>query len=154
LYWRPARFPFLVWERAITPWDLSGFLSSRAQILRHLIGAHHDGTQCVYDLQLLALHPGGLQDLRDRARAIVNGSDPRAAWLRDLVVFEGYHERLLVAAEAVLAGAEEIDPNDAYNPDISLRAYLRWCSRQPGTPTEAWNAWRAGRFTFEQGVAT
>lgn len=153
LAWRPLRFPFLVKERAITPWDLSGFLASREQIIRHLLGAHHDGTQCVYDLQLLALHPGGLAELRRRAAAVVDGTDPRGPWLRDLVVFERYHERLLAAANALLDGAEELDPKDAANPDISLRAYLRWCASQPPSPAETWRHWRAGRFTFERGLA-
>ncbi len=153
LAWRPLRFPFLVKERAITPWDLSGFLASREQIVRHLLGAHHDGTQCVYDLQLLSLHPGGLAELRDRAAAVVDGTDRRAGWLRDLVVFERYHERLLAAAEAVLGGADELSPADAADPDISFRAYLRWCARQPPTPRETWRAWRSGRFTFERGLA-
>ena len=40
-----------------------------------------------------------LEVLRDRVRKIVDGSDPRAAWLRDLVVFEGYHEQLAAAVK-------------------------------------------------------
>lgn len=152
LAWRPLRFPFLVKERAITPWDLSGFLASREQIVRHLLGAHHDGTQCVYDLQLLALHPGGLAVLRTRVAAVVSGVDPRSEWLKDLVVYERYHEHLLAAVDQVLGGAEEVDPADATNPDISFRAYLRWCACQPPTPSAAWRAWRDGRFTLERGV--
>lgn len=150
--WRPIRFFGLVRERAITPWDLSGFLSSKAQIHRHLLGAHHDRTQCVYDLQLLSLHPGGLAELRERVAAVVSGADPRAGWLRDLVVFERYHERLLEAAERVLAGEEELDPKDADDPDISFRAWLRWCARQPATPAETWHAWRTHAFTLQAGV--
>jgi hypothetical protein len=153
LRFRPIRFFGLAWERAITPWDLSGFLSDEAQIVRHLLGAHHDRTQCVYDLQLLALHPGGLGRLRERVAAVVSGADPRAEWLRDLVVHEHYHERLLAAVERVLAGAEELDPNDAADPDISFRAWLRWCAAQPPTPAETWRAWREGRFTLRRGLA-
>lgn len=152
LAWRPLRFPFLVLERAITPWDLSGFLASPQQIVRHLLGAHHDRTQCIYDVQLLALHPGWLERLRERAAAIVTGTDPRAAWLRDLCVHERYHERVLDAVERVLAGEVELDPRDAEDPDISFRAYLRWCARQPGTPADAIRAWRAGAFRFPVGA--
>lgn len=153
LHYRPLRFPFLVWERAITPWDLSGFLSSPAQIARHLLGAHHDGTQCVYDLQLLALHPGRLAELREQVARVVEVDDARSRWLRDLVVYEGYHEALLAAIDAVAAGADELDPADADDPDISLRALLRWCVRQPRTPGETWAAWRRGAFRFPGGLA-
>ncbi len=151
--WRPLRFFGLVRERAITPWDLSGFLSSKAQIHRHLLGAHHDRTQCVYDLQLLSLHPGGLAELREKVAAVVSGADPRAEWLRDLVVFERYHERLLDAADRVLAGAAELDEADAADPDISFHAWLRWCARQPATPADTWRARREGRFTVHRGIA-
>ena len=41
LQFRPLRFFGLAWERAITPWDLSGFLSDEAQIVRHLLGLYH-----------------------------------------------------------------------------------------------------------------
>src|SRR5262245_63462880 len=36
LHYRPLRFPFLLAERAVTPWDLSGLLSSKEQVFRHL----------------------------------------------------------------------------------------------------------------------
>lgn len=149
---RPLRFPFLVWERVITPWDLSGFLSSKQQAIRHLLGAHHDGTQFVYDLQLLQLHPGGLEELEQQAAAVAAGDTARARWLADLTVYEGYHQALLEGVRRVLEGADELDPDDAVDPDISFRAYLRWCARQPATPAETWAAWRAGRFTFRHGV--
>lgn len=152
LAWRPLRGPFLFWERAITPWDLSGFLASRDQIRRHLLGAHHDGTQFVYDLQLARLHPGLLPELREAAAAVVEGRDPRGEWLRDLCVFQGYHEALLAAVDAVLAGADELAEDDGHDPDISFRAYLRWCLRQPPTPAATWDAVKAGRFRFPQGL--
>lgn len=152
LAWRPLRAPFLLLERAVTPWDLSGFLASRQQIIRHLLAAHHDGTQFVYDLQLLRLHPGGLEELEARAAEVARGESRRARWLQDLVVFEGYHAALLAAVRAVRAGADELDPADAADPDTSLRAYLAWCARQPGSPRETWRAWRAGRFTLRHGL--
>ena len=52
----------------------------------------------------------------------------RARWLRDLTVFEGYHEALLVAVEAALGGKLELSDADARSPDVSLRAYLAWCA--------------------------
>lgn len=152
LGWRGVRLWALLWEGAVTPWDQSGFWSPRERILRHLLGAHHDQGQSVYDLQLLALHPGGLDELRARVVAVLDGTDPRAGWLRDLVVFERYHERLLAAVDAFRAGAAELDDVDAQNPDISLRAYLAWCRRQPATPADTWRAWREGRFTLRDGL--
>src|SRR5690606_29638121 len=79
---RPLRFPFLLAARAITPLDLSGLASSRDRLTAHLIGAHHDRRQFVYDLQILATHPGALDALLARARAVASGADPRAAWLK------------------------------------------------------------------------
>lgn len=152
LQWRVLRGPFLLWERAIAPWDNSGLLSGRERLIRHLLGAHHDGSQFVYDLQLARLHPGLLDELRARAAAVVEGRDPRAEWLRDLVVYQGYHEALLRAVDTVLAGAEELRPEDGSDPDISLRAFLRWCAAQPRTPAETWRAWRRGRFTLFGGL--
>lgn len=133
---RPLRFPFLLRERAIAPLDLSGLLSSPERVLRHLLGAHHDGNQFSYDLQMLAAHPGFLERVRDAARAVVDGSDPRAEWLRDLCVYEGYHESLLAAVERAIDGDYGLPPHEEDDPDISFLAYLRWCAAQPATPGE------------------
>ena len=152
LQWRPLRFPFLVWERAIAPWDLTGFLSSQAQFSRHLLCAHHDGTQCVYDLQILSLSPGGLDTLRSEVARVVEVDDARSRWVRDLCVYERYHEELLEAVDAVRSGAKELNPSDGTDPDISFWAYLDWCARQPQTPGSWWRAWRSGRFDWVGGV--
>src|SRR5262245_44929495 len=60
---RPLRFPFLLAERAVAPWDLSGLLSSKERVFCHLLGAHHDEHQFAYDLEMLAVHPGALAEL-------------------------------------------------------------------------------------------
>lgn len=137
LQWRPLRFPFLVREGAVAPLDFSGFASSRERILRHLLGAHHDENQFAYDLELLAIHPGALEELHERVRRIVTGEDPRAEWLRDLVVFENYHETLLEAVEHALRDGVRLAPHEVDDPDIALSGYLRWCARQPSTWREA-----------------
>jgi hypothetical protein len=131
---RPLRLPFLLAERAVAPLDLSGLLSSRERILRHLLGAHHDQHQFAYDLQMLSLDEGALDELVERARAVVSGADPRAGWLRDLTVFEGYHESLLAAAERALRGELTLPEAEAADPDISFLAYLDWCAARPPTP--------------------
>jgi len=137
LSFRPLRFPFLLRERAIAPLDFSGLASSRERILRHLLGAHHDENQFAYDLELLAIHEGALDELHERVRRVVTGEDPRAEWLRDLVVFERYHENLLAAVEHAREHGVRFAPHEADDPDIAFRAYLRWCAAQPATWPEA-----------------
>jgi hypothetical protein len=152
--WRPLRFPFLLAERAVAPLDLSGLLSSRERVVRHLLGAHHDRHQFVYDLELLRVEPGALDELLVRATAVVNDTDPRAEWLRDLVVFDGYHENLLAAVERACAGDFGVPGADAQNPDVTFAAYLDWCAAQPETPEATWKAVRSGLFAFPGGLAT
>ena len=152
LAFRPLRFPFLLREKAVAPLDFSGLLSSEERVLSHLCGAHHDGDQFAYDLELLETFPGALERLERRAATIVEGRDPRAAWLRDLVVFEGYHEELLLAARDALTGTIGRNPSETGDPDLRLRGYLDWCARQPATPEATWERALAGRFTIAQGV--
>lgn len=144
---RLLRFPFLIREGSVAPWDLSGLASDPDRIERHLLGTHHDRSQSLYDLELLSIHPGRLERLAERVRAVVAGTDPRHRHLRNLCVYEGYHERLLAAVEGRLAG-RPLPVDEANDPDVCFAAHLRWCSRQPATPREAWRAWREGRLDF------
>lgn len=153
LSWRALRLPFLLAERAVAPLDFSGLLSSRERVLKHLLGAHHDRHQFAYDLQMLSIDPGALEELCARARAVVDGSDPRAGWLRDLTVFTGYHESLLAAAERARAGDLSLPEPDARDPDISFSAYLDWCSAQPPTPRATLQAIARRRFSLPAGLA-
>jgi len=149
LEWRPLRFPFLIAERAVAPLDFTGLASSRERIIRHLLAAHHDGSQFVFDLELLSCEPGALDELDRRVRALTAAETARTRWLRDLTVFEGYHENLERAVQGTLARGLELDPADAANADISFRGYLAWCARQPPTPAATLAAWRRGDFTFD-----
>jgi hypothetical protein len=82
---------------------------------------------------------------------VVDGTDPRAAWLRDLCVYEGYHEDLLRVVEAVLARGSvrsELPEHEADDPDITLSAYLRWCAAQPEDLGGVIDAWLAGELSF------
>lgn len=142
------RLPFLMMERAVNPLDFTGLRSAPERLISHLIGAHHDANQFVFDLELMSGH-GQLEVLRERVRKIVDGSDPRAAWLRDLVVFEGYHEQLAAAVERAIARGPELSDDEAEDPDLSLRGAMRWCARQPATPAATLAAWRAGTFRFD-----
>jgi len=148
LHYRPLRFPFLLAERAVAPLDFTGLASSRDRIIRHLLGAHHDGDQFVFDLELLTCHEGGLDALARAIESQLAGDTPRSRWLRDLTVFEGYHESLKAAVDRALAEGVRVPPSVADDPDISFAAYLRWCARQPPTPRATFEAWRAGRFSL------
>ena len=148
LQYRGLRFPFLLWEGSVRPWDLSGLLSTPDSLTSHLLGTHHDGAAFVYDMQILALAPGRLEALRDRARAVVAHDDRRSRWLRDLCVYERYHEDLLATLERALARGFELAPEDADDPKVSFHAYLRWAARQPATPLETWRAWRRGEWSL------
>jgi hypothetical protein len=152
LQWRPARFPFLVKERAIAPFDLTGLRSDEDRIFRHLLGAHHDGDQFVYDLQMLAATPGALQRLRERVVEQLTHDTPRTRWLRDLVVFEGYHEALLAAVERAIEGDLKVSGPDDGAPDITFFASMRWCARQPRDLAELQRARAEGRWTVRDGV--
>ena len=140
LAWRALRLPFLLGERAVTPLDFTGLASPPEQIMRHLIGAHHDHNQFVYDLELLRCY-GKLEQLRDELRALLARDDDRARWLRDLTVFEGYHESLLAAVDRAIADGPAMTDDEQADPDISLGAYLRWWARQPATPRDSARAW-------------
>jgi hypothetical protein len=139
LAWRVVRGPALFFDRAITPGDFTGLASAPAQIIRHLLGAHHEGAQFIYDLELLAAYRA-LPQLRDAVVAQLASSSARALWLRDLVVFEGYHQQLLQATEHALAHGPAMTEAQAWDPDLTLRGYLRWCLAQPATPLAAWRA--------------
>jgi hypothetical protein len=153
LQWKPLRGPVLLWERAIAPWDMTGLLSSQERIIRHLLGAHHDRRQCAYDLALLELRPGALEELERRVAAVVSGADPRAEWLRDLAVYEGYHENLLAVVRAWRRGEPVFEGAEAHDPDVSFGAWLQWCARQPNSPRSWWAAVRAGRGNPTDGWA-
>lgn len=145
---RFVRLPFLLAERAVAPLDLSGLASSPERVIRHLLGAHHDGVQFAYDLELLTLWPGQLESLHDAVVEIVEQDTPRSRWLRDLVVFEGYHEALLEGVRSALRGESLLMAAGQSDPDLSLRAYLAWCAEQPSTVRGALRAWRCGDLRF------
>jgi len=148
---RAIRLPFLLAERAVTPLDFTGLRNPPERLIRHLLGAHHDRNQFVYDLEILAGH-GRLEQLRAAVSEVLAHDTPRSRWLRDLAVFDGYHESLATAVDRAIASGPAMTDADATDPDISFRAYLAWCARQPATPAETIDAWRAGRFAFDSGL--
>jgi hypothetical protein len=151
LAFRPLRFPFLLRERAVAPLDFSGLLSDRERVIRHLLGAHHDANQFAYDLEMLALEPGALEELHVRVKRVLEEDTPRTRFLRDLVVYERYHELLEDAVRRACAGDFGLTGAERRDPDISFAAYLAWCARQPSTPEATWEALRSGRYDLAEG---
>ena len=92
---------------------------------------------------------GKLEVLRDEIRGLLARDDDRARWLRDLTVFEGYHESLLAAVERAIADGPAMTEDERADPDVSLGAYLRWCARKPPTPRDTAVAWRSGGFRLD-----
>lgn len=130
LQYRALRLPFLWAERFVAPLDFSGLVSSPERISRHLLGAHHQPAQLVYDLELLSLHDGALEALEAAVREVVTVDSPRTRWLKDLCVHEGYHESLLAGVERFRKGEPGLTPAQALDPDVTLRGFLTWCAAQ------------------------
>ncbi len=145
--YRPLRFPFLLWEGSVIPWDLSGLMSAPERLATHVLGTHHEGEQFVYDLAILAMYPGALERLRDDAQAVVARDDRRSRWLRDLCVYEQYHETVVETVERAIDGTL-VTAGDPDDPDLTFEAWLGWCARQPSGPRATWRAWRRGEFQF------
>ncbi|MDP2345444.1 MAG: hypothetical protein Q8O67_31155 [Deltaproteobacteria bacterium] len=134
---RALRLPFLLKYGSVVPLDLSGLRSSTSTLRRHLLGTHHERLQAVYDLELLAARdPPALQLLRDECAAVVEQRHEDAELLRDLCVYERYHEQLLALIDAALAGNFLAD-EDADDVDLSFFAMLRFCARAASSPVFA-----------------
>lgn len=150
---RIYRIPAILRARAVNPLDQIGVGSSREHVIRHVLGAYHPGDNLLYDLAILDTEPGAVLELRTRAQAIVDGSAPDATALRDLCVYEGYHEKLL----ATVARWMDEGRSDQHqiHPDTTLPAFLAWCAAQPASPAATAAAWRDGSlvFTPESGAA-
>ena len=149
---RAVRLPVLLAQRVVFPLDLTGLANRPEHVIRHLLGAHHDVDQFVYDLELLSIYPGQLEALHEAVSSVVDGRAEDAEWLRDLVVYEGYHEALQAAVERALAGDFSLRAQDPDDPDISFTAFLRWCASQPATLAETLEALRRGQFSLPTGV--
>lgn len=148
LYWRALRLPFLLWEGSVVPLDLSGLASRPERLATHLLGTHHEGDAPLYDLRILSCVPGALERLRDEAARVVNEDTRRSRWLRDLCVYEGYHEGLLALVERTLAGDWRAAPTVAHT-DTGLEEYLAWCASRPASPAATWIAWRRGELGLD-----
>ena len=126
--YRFFRFFALAKEHAITPLDLTGLCASRETIMTHLLAAHHDGEQFLYDLELLECEEQGLDELESRARAIVENTNPKARFYKRLCVYEGYHENLLRGIARYREGQRSSDP------ELSIFALFEMCMSEASDP--------------------
>ena len=125
---RALRLPFLLWERVVAPLDFSGLVSTPERICRHVLGAHHRPEQLIYDLELISLHEGALGELERAAREVVDHDTPRTRWLKDLCVFEGYHQQVVDTVARFRRGEAVLTPQQAVDPDLTLSGFLAWCA--------------------------
>ncbi len=146
--YRPLRFPFLLWKKAIVPTDLTGLSSSNEQKHTHLVGAYHPGDNALYDLECMSWDPHSIMELRRDVVEIIAGQTSRSELLKDLTVYEGYHERLLHLIDRAIAGDFEPVPEKTNHPDTTLRGFLHWCAAQPGTPEATFGAMVGGHLHF------
>jgi hypothetical protein len=134
---------------------MSGLFSTRERVIRHLLGAHHDADQFVYDLEMLSIHPGALDELQARLARVLDGTDAREGWLRDLCVYERYHESLAEGLERFvteLSARGRAPEPERDDPGVAFTSYSRWCARQPPTPRATFSSWTSGRFRFPEGL--
>lgn len=123
--------------------DPTGFLSERDTIIGHLMQVVH--LNPVYDLQLMSMFPGGLDELERQVEAMVAGTHPRHRTISAIVEEPGYHAALLAyvrryrrdpaAAPPVRQqGALRGDPHAAAaeRTFATLPGFLRYCRRLPG----------------------
>ena len=129
LHFRPLRFPFLVAERAIAPFDLSGLASSPERVIRHLLARPSRRRPVrLRPRAPRALARAACDELRERSPRSSRTTRRAHAGCATSSVFEGYHEALLAAVDTTLRGEPLLTPSEAADPDLSLHAYLDWCA--------------------------
>lgn len=73
--------------------DPTGFMSHRDAIIGHLMQVTH--ADPIYDLQLLAAIPDGLDELEKQLLQMIDGTHPRAESIGAIIEDPEYHPRLL-----------------------------------------------------------
>jgi hypothetical protein len=73
--------------------DPTGFMSHPDAIIGHLLQVTH--ADPVYDIQLLSVHPGGLDELELQIEQILAGTHPRGESIGAIIEDPHYHARLL-----------------------------------------------------------
>lgn len=104
--------------------DPTGFMSHRDAIIGHLMQVTH--ADPIYDLQLLAAIPDGLDELERQVVQILDGTHPRAESIGAIIEDPGYHQRLLEHVREFRADPAHVKPllreNVANNPHFAAIA--------------------------------
>ncbi len=129
--------------------DITGLAVPVDYKVRHLIGAYHPGDNAVYDLQYVDCFPGKLEELRDWVVKVLDEDTPGHRFVKDLNIYEHYHERLLWQVQEALEGRFSVAAENAHNPDTSTTVHVRWCLNAPATPEETAEAIAQGTYNFE-----
>ncbi len=120
--------------------DPIGLFSTRDSIIGHLMQVVHANPR--YDLELLLMHPGGIEELESQVTSMIRGDHPRAASIAAMVEEPDYHARLLEYVRAFRADPTSPAPlraNIAGKFDVieqtfgSIRPAMRYFSRLPDT---------------------
>lgn len=120
--------------------DPIGLFSTPDAIIGHLMQVVHANPR--YDLELLLMHPGGIEELEHQIVAMLRGDHPRATSIAAIVEEPDYHARLLEYVRAFRADPTSPPPlraNIAGKFDVleqtfgSVRPAMRYFSRLPAT---------------------
>lgn len=128
------RFLPLMIEGAINPADRTGLALTPERKMRHILGTHHPPETVIYDLQLLDCYPGALDTLRAKLVAIIEGDDFKSRWLKDLVVYEGYHESILPTVDRAIAGDFSVSLPPRPGDDFTVGSFAERCLACPPKP--------------------
>lgn len=148
LRYRPVRFPFLLLTGSIDPIDLTGLAGTAQRKHTHLVGAYHPGDNALYDLECIAFDKEAIRKIKDDVESILAEKTWRGRFLKDLTVYEGYHERLLGLIERALRDDYAPAADKVDHPDTTLRGFVRWCAAQPETPEKTLEVLMQGRLRF------
>ena len=88
--------------------DPIGLFSTRDSIIGHLMQVVHANPR--YDLELLLMHPGGVEELERQLVAMLAGDHPRASSIAAIVEEPDYHGRLLAYVRAFRANPTSPPP--------------------------------------------
>jgi hypothetical protein len=111
----------------------SGLTASRETVVRHVLSVYHEDGMLTYDLQLVQSHPGGLDDLERRARAVVAGRGLLSRFLTSLVGGPGYHARVVELCVAARRFEYAVSPSlDARF--ATLTGFANFCRTLPTFP--------------------
>ena len=122
--------------------DPTGFLSERDTIIGHVMQVVH--LNPIYDLQLMTMFEGGLEEFERQVEQMVEGTHPRHRTISAIVEEPGYHADLLTYVRRYRAdpkaapivreqGPLRSDPRAAAaeRTFATLPGFVRYCHRLP-----------------------